>query len=70
MTVYRSVGITMGGICDGCEHADLELISCYMDMVSNRKIWSIRCKKEEACVAAILKGYEMREREGEKNAEG
>lgn len=69
MNVYRNVSITMVGICEGCQHAELELISCYMDMATSRKLWSIRCKNEDACVAAIQKGYEMRAREGDKNAE-
>ena len=42
------IHIVMDGMCDGCEHADLEVFCIdYCD----GKAWDIRCIHEMACYA-------------------
>ena len=41
------IGILMDGMCNGCEHADLELN--YLEFLDGRKTWSVKCVHRNAC---------------------
>ena len=52
------IEIVMTGMCEGCPHADIEIIK--LCTVTGEKIWDVVCKHEAAC-KAMKKRFEKKE---------
>ena len=54
------IDIMFSGICKGCGHADLELLSA--ESYLGQKFWAVRCNHARACEAAWEKALSEAER--------